>query len=341
MSDLQDLRESLLKNDLDTIKLILEDRPAGSVKQRHLQLLKVLLEAGANTEILNDDETGPVEEAIDNKDEECLSILLEYGANVNHVANEKNTLWTATPLHLVCNRGTERSLKMLLENRADPNARDEHGKTPLHIAVREGNAVFVQILLNYGARVDIVDDYGGTPLHEVNTLDCATLLVDHGADVTVLTKCGKTVLFSPSDEYGEGSCVQFLIDQGVDPLKEDESGTSAFDLAISRPYCNWSDRNDDAGIGSVKVLMQHGAKLKKTDLTIDRAIRMRRLGLALALLQSGSDINAVGLHGFTALSWAAKAYFPEGVKMLLKEGADPHIKCNDMSPLHIALQNGM
>ncbi|KAJ9592338.1 hypothetical protein L9F63_001128, partial [Diploptera punctata] len=272
MADLQDLRRCLLENDVDAMKQIVENRPAGNLKLRHLKLLKVLLDAGANTEILDKYECGPIEQAIINADEECISFLLKHGTVVN--------------------------------------------------------------------RAGQIDDAGGTPLHDVRTSDCARLLVDHGADVTAVTKNGRSVLFSPSDRYGEGACVQFLIDKGVDLLKEDENGVSPLDLAVERWYYDCSYENDDGGLEAVKILMQHGAKLKNTDGDFNKAVKSRHLGLALALLRSGRDVNAVGEDGLTALFCAVQTYFTRAVEMLLEEGADPNVKCNKVSPLYTALVKG-
>ncbi|KAJ9590252.1 hypothetical protein L9F63_016639, partial [Diploptera punctata] len=335
MTDLQDLRTSLLKNDLDTIKDIVENRPEGNLKTRHLKLLNILLEAGGNLEILHEYESGPLEEAILNKDADCISLFIKYGAVVNRPGVMYG--WKATPLHFACDRGTENIVKILLENGADPNAQDNCGKTPLHEAVSEGRAQFVQLLLQHGARVHITSTDGETPLHVVKTLDCAKLLVDHGADVTAVTKNGRSVLFSPSDRCGEGECVKFLIAQGADPFKEDKNGTTALDLAINRWHSNCSYEKDDGGVLSVKVLMQNGAKLKDTNKDINKSIRCRKLGLAFALLRSGHDINALGVDRATPLFFAAQINFADAVKMLLKEGADPNIKCRNMSPLQIAL----
>ena len=340
MNDFEDLRIYLLKDDLDALKLIVEDRPAGNLKHRHLQLLKVLLDAGANTGIFDNYETGPLEEAIVNKDEECISFLLKNGAAVNRAGAMFG--WKATPLHFACCRGTEGIVRKFLESGGDPNGRAEDNKTPLHVAADERNAEFVQLLLKYGAKVDAVDNNEATPLHQVRTLDCAKLLIDHGADATAITKDGKSVLFKASDRCGEGACVQFLIDHGADPLKVDQKGRSPLDLAVDRWYSNSSYDRDDGGLATVKVLLRYGAKLKETDYTLHKAIAGRRLGLAFALLELGiTDVNAKDVKGSTTLFLTAQTNFTAAVEMLIEKGADPHLKCRNMTPLDIALLKGM
>jgi ankyrin repeat protein len=52
--------------------------------------------------------------------------------------------------------GDERVVKLLLENGALPNFKDEGGQTPLSRAVEEGNVAVVQVLL---ANKEVKKDY--------------------------------------------------------------------------------------------------------------------------------------------------------------------------------------
>ena len=56
------------------------------------------------------------------------------------------------------------------------------------------------------------------------------------------------------------------------------------------------------------------------------------------LINSGENVDAKGLNGWTALIYAARNGNIEAVKMLLKAGANPNIKDNfKWSPLHHAI----
>lgn len=75
-------------------------------------------------------------------------------------------------------------VKLLLENKADPNLFNSNGETPLHIAVKLADPkLFVELLLEKGAYPNVVNQEGLTPL------DCAfcgskreilKILLEHG-----------------------------------------------------------------------------------------------------------------------------------------------------------------
>lgn len=57
-----------------------------------------------------------------------------------------------SPLHTACEKGETKTVKRLLENRADVNLRDANGFTPLFIACKHDNKDIVQSLLEETAK---------------------------------------------------------------------------------------------------------------------------------------------------------------------------------------------
>jgi ankyrin repeat protein len=53
---------------------------------------------------------------------------------------------------------------MLLENRADPNVREQGGYTPLHAAAQNGDEEMIRTLLYGGADLNVKSNDGKTPL---------------------------------------------------------------------------------------------------------------------------------------------------------------------------------
>ncbi len=51
-----------------------------------------------------------------------------------------------TPLHQACISGNVSAARLLIENGADMNAVDYHGRTPLHHAIRNEHLAVVQLL---------------------------------------------------------------------------------------------------------------------------------------------------------------------------------------------------
>jgi len=75
-----------------------------------------------------------------------------------------------TPLHWACGSSNEVTVTALLDNKADPNARDKDSVTPLIIATATGSAAIVGVRQRFGI-VQTVDGNGSylTPWHY---LDC-------------------------------------------------------------------------------------------------------------------------------------------------------------------------
>jgi ankyrin repeat protein len=63
-----------------------------------------------------------------------------------------------TPLHAASADGHLEIARLLLEHRADVNARAINRETPLHVASRMGHVGIVRLLLEYGADASVEAD---------------------------------------------------------------------------------------------------------------------------------------------------------------------------------------
>ncbi len=95
-----------------------------------------------------------------------VDILLKHGADVGAKSTSRFGL-DKTALHSACNVDEdERSIKTvrrLLDAKADPDAADKFGETPLHYAFRRQSKKTVKMLLEAGASMDIANSRGETP----------------------------------------------------------------------------------------------------------------------------------------------------------------------------------
>jgi ankyrin repeat protein len=158
--------------------------------------------------------------------DELVQLLISAGANVNARGGEtamSEGKWT--PLHYACAIGRVRTARILLQNRADPDAVDNHFETPLSKVLYFSNRNMAETLLEFGAnpngpekcyRPPVVaaaaDDYfefvqellakgvdpnrvgesGETALSATTSVECARELLKYGADVNLKNAEGKT-----------------------------------------------------------------------------------------------------------------------------------------------------
>lgn len=159
----------------------------------NVAVARLLLERGARP---TDGES--LYHAAQHDHEECLALLVSFGANVSRGPDEHGN----TPLHFLAAHTPDnpiapkamRGLVWLLEHGADPNVpsyagaanQPQAGETPLHraAAVGHGEAV-LRALVAHGARVDLRRDDGATAYqlaYRIGNSDGAAYLAAAGAD---------------------------------------------------------------------------------------------------------------------------------------------------------------
>lgn len=124
-----------------------------SVRGRQRDVLRYLIDAGADINATADDGVGALHIAIQQQDEPILEIL---SASVIDKFRPDN--YGTTPLHLACNAGLEDQVEQLLASMATP-AETLNGDsliygTPLYRAAYSGSASIIKSLLDHGAKVD-------------------------------------------------------------------------------------------------------------------------------------------------------------------------------------------
>ena len=220
-----------------------------------------------------------------------------------------------SPLTWAALNGQTEAARILIENGADVNIRDDKGSTPLHGAVAFGRADVAKLLVETGADQQARNDDGAKPM-DVLRLDWRTTTFVGGMvgvevkeeDIAVM-KTGRSAiakLFGTDDTFNK-----------ADTSRPQELSESAFtgDLTTMRQaLAGGADPNTrDPRSGSTLLAT---------------AALMGHTKVVALLLEHGADVNARSRDGGTALHNAAFLGRVETVKHLLYNGADTTLRNN-------------
>jgi ankyrin repeat protein len=131
---------------------------------------------------------------------QIIKLLLDHGAD-----RSAKDSYGRLPLHCAAANGDTEIFSLLLQQKSDIDAKDKKGKTPLHYAAKGFNPVqncyqsghmsMVEFLLDEGADKDAQDNDGRTPMHfaAMNGLEyIIDLLRDRGASSFIKDDSGLT-----------------------------------------------------------------------------------------------------------------------------------------------------
>ena len=285
----------------------------------HAAVVESLIEAGADfRRPLPDSGFTPMFFAVRDGHLDVVRALLKAGVDVNEAIQPRKTSGKGprkgmSPLILAVENGHFELAEALLEAGANPNDQ-RSGFTALHTLtwVRKPN------------RGD-GDDGDPPPIGSGNlsSLQLVKKLVQHGADVNVRLKTGKSgrgllsrvgaTAFLLAAATDDAALMRLLMELGANPLLGNEHHSTPLMAA--------------AGVGTIAPLEEAG--------TEPEALEAVQLALDL-----GADINAVDDNGETAMHGAAYKSLPKVVQLLADKGAKIEVwnskNKNGWTPLEIA-----
>ncbi|MDO5582135.1 MAG: ankyrin repeat domain-containing protein [Planctomycetia bacterium] len=159
------------KNEADKVRLILEHDDGSNakfvmsngwtpaftaVKMGNLEVLKMLLEKGANLQTTAIDGMNLLQYACFKGNREIVQFLLEKGLNPNMRGTNN------TPAYFY-SCGKPEILKMMLKHGADVSLRNNVKGTAMHFAAANGALESVRLLVEAGADANAKDNNGETP----------------------------------------------------------------------------------------------------------------------------------------------------------------------------------
>ena len=164
--------------------------------------------------------------------------LLDDGADPNELGGYP---CFCPPLDLAVYYGNNEMVNLLLENRADVEKRNSHGKTPLHVSLFRVQREITRMLLDYGADIESKDNIGKTVLYTAAQscpANCLQYLIANGADVnTICTRDGSTPLMAAlgilPGTAGDPDIIRILLDSNANIFIRNHRGETAEELAYT------------------------------------------------------------------------------------------------------------
>jgi ankyrin repeat protein/serine/threonine protein kinase len=263
-----------------------------------------------------------------------VKALLNVGADPNI---QKDYGYTALMMSSLYNKYTV--VKTLLDGGADPNIQKDDGYTALMIASLDGHLEVIKTLLGSGrVNLNIQNNIGSTALIIASLkghVDIVKVLLDGGANPNIHKNDGFTALMMSSIN-GYQTVVKVLLDGGAEPNIQKDDGYTALMIACQKGHLEVVK----TFLGSGRVNLNIQEKIYGSTALIIASLNGYQT-VVKALLDGGADPNIHKNDGFTALMVASINGYQTVVKVLLDGGVDPNIQKDDgYTALMIACQNG-
>ncbi len=239
-----------------------------------MQRIEFLLGKGADINKPDGQGSPPLVTAAGSRDPNVVKFLLDHHANVD--ARDGNGM---SALHQAIVQDDKPTLKVLIDHGASVEARTPDGLTPLAFAILEDKLAAAIALINAGAKVDAPSgETGLTPLmitagkqpislslqagpqpiekltlnpNYPDLLQVAHSLIDHHADVNVVSASGVTALMLAA-AHNNASIVGLLLQSGADATKRSPENKTALDIAV--------ENGNDTVVSLIRLMQQSNNK---------------------------------------------------------------------------------
>ncbi|RKL35155.1 hypothetical protein BFJ70_g8013 [Fusarium oxysporum] len=299
-----------------------------AAEQGHLEATKLLIESAWDIHGKGKSGDEALHRASAQGHVPIIELLVEKGAEVNAPGNEDKRA-----IHYAILEGHLDAVEALLDNQlTDIDSVDQSGATPLWQAAYSGKAGCVKTLLQRSPKLNVKDkNKGWTALHAAyDSPDITKMLLDAGADPTILSDNGTHSLIFVSDEPNGAEAIRYYLDAGVDPNVRDPEGLAAIHLAAK------SNKLD-----IIKLLKEFGADVHATGNKGETALHLAAYwgyqDVVEYLLECGLNANQHSKSWGTPLMAAAKGNEAEIAKVLLALGTKVNAISDDFA-YHTALQ---
>ncbi|TGZ57880.1 Ankyrin repeat domain-containing protein 17 [Temnothorax longispinosus] len=295
----------------------------------HLEMVRFLLEAGADQEHKTDEMHTALMEASMDGHVEVARLLLDSGAQVNMPTDSFES-----PLTLAACGGHVDLAMLLIERGANIEEVNDEGYTPLMEAAREGHEEMVALLLSQGANINAqTEETQETALTLAccgGFLEVADFLIKAGADIEL----GASTPLMEAAQEGHLDLVRYLLESAADVHAQTQTGDTALTYACENGHTDVAD-----------LLLQFGADLEHESeggrTPLMKACRAGHLCTVQFLISKRADVNRQTTNNdHTPLSLACAGGHLAVVELLLAQSANPFHKLKDNSTMLIEAAKG-
>lgn len=295
----------------------------------HLEMVRFLLEAGADQEHKTEEMHTALMEASMDGHVEVARLLLDSGAQVNMPADSFES-----PLTLAACGGHTELAMLLLDRGANIEEVNDEGYTPLMEAAREGHEDMVALLLSQGADINAqTDETQETALTLAccgGFLEVADFLIKAGADI----EAGANTPLAEAAQEGHLELVKHLIAAGAQVNAASATGDTPLMYACENGHTD-----------VMEVLLEAGADLEQEAeggrTPLMKACRAGHLCAVQYLVSKGANVNRVTTNNdHTPLSLACAGGHMAIVEFILAHGADSNHRLKDNSSMLIEAAKG-
>jgi ankyrin repeat protein len=227
------IKFALRDQDVDLAKLLIHNgvdyRQAlgDALYNKNEVSIKLLLKAGADINKIYDDGLTILTEAIEKGNKESIELLIKYGIDTNIGVNNDTPLSFLLSSKLTSFRKAAIA-KILIENGANTNQVNKKGQSLLAIAAYKNDLTTLSILLTYGSNINQVDTNGWTPMMyalDQNNINIVKTLLFKGANVDTpdLINDWTPLMYAIKD--GKKELVEVLINNGADIEYQSQSNS--------------------------------------------------------------------------------------------------------------------
>lgn len=323
------------------LELEMRDKLIQGISKGEIAVVKSYLEQKGFVDMYDNSRESLLFKAVQAGQQEIVDLLLEKGADANHVS-----LDLKSPLHAaVMSADSLETMEKLMLKGSAVNKKDKNGVTPLMIALENLKTNEAELLLKNAASLEGVMINGESPLiHAIKgqSINLVKLLIDNGVDVLSRSSLGQSAL-ELALKSKQAEAMKILISKGAN-VSEIVGGESLLaqatliDLDLAQILVDGgADINGSysSGLGFlVKGIKEKDLKLvsfalkNKVDLTqsingvsaMELSLKSKDLTIAKMLIAAGANVKIIGSTGEGLLAQAVRSNDLEKVKLLLAQG---------------------